>query len=210
VIKINPSKNEINLGASENVSFVPMEAVGENGGLRLDQDGLLDEIGTGYTYFADNDVVVAKITPCFENGKGALAKGLTNQVAFGTTELHVLRGHKPLAPSYLFYLTMSHIFRKVGESEMYGAGGQKRIPENFIKDFRLALPPLPEQQAIARFLDVKTAALDGVRIEIEAAIAKLQEYRSALITHAVTGKINVQDVVLPESVPEEIEDKEVA
>lgn len=108
------------------VSFVPMDAVGEYGGLRVDVERELADIGNGYTYFADGDVVLAKITPCFENGKGALASGLTNGVAFGTTELHVLRAGPELDRRYLFYLTIAHPFRKLGEAEMFGAGGQKR------------------------------------------------------------------------------------
>src|SRR5690554_2845959 len=78
-LTINPSKGEIRLESSDLVSFVPMDAVGEYGGIRLSEEKELAEIGNGYTYFCDDDVVVAKITPCFENGKGALAKGLTNK-----------------------------------------------------------------------------------------------------------------------------------
>ena len=162
-LTMNPSKGEIRLEDSDLVSFVPMDAVGEYGGIRLDDEKELAEIGSGYTYFCDDDVVVAKITPCFENGKGALAKGLTNKTAFGTTELHVLRADPgQLEPKFLFYLTISDVFRKLGESEMYGAGGQKRAPEKFFKDFRAGLPPLEEQQAIARFLDFKTAQIDAL------------------------------------------------
>ena len=92
------------LGPDALVSFMPMDAVGEHGGLTLPSDKQLDEIGNGYTYFADEDVVIAKITPCFENGKGALAANLTNGVAFGTTELHVVRpGPEIDPPIYILY-----------------------------------------------------------------------------------------------------------
>jgi type I restriction enzyme, S subunit len=182
----NPNKNKVRLQEDEMVSFIPMEAVGEYGGLNVDVQKLLGEIGSGYTYFADGDVVIAKITPCFENGKGALAKGLTNKVAFGTTELHVLRAGNKLDECFLFYLTISHLFRKLGEAEMYGAGGQKRVPESFIKDFRAGLPPLPEQRAIAHFLDHKTAQIDALIAKREALLAKLAEKRTALISQAVT------------------------
>ncbi|MDQ3473244.1 MAG: hypothetical protein M3447_05850 [Acidobacteriota bacterium] len=84
------------------VSFVPMEAVGEYGGLNLEQARPIGDVLNGYTYFAEDDVVVAKITPCFENGKGALAKGLENGIGFGTTELHVLRAGRQLFPQFLF------------------------------------------------------------------------------------------------------------
>src|SRR5258706_6390945 len=106
VSRMNPSKSEIDLDPDATVSFVPMEAVGEYGGLQLQTEKALDEIGTGYTYFANGDVVIAKITPCFENGKGALAQGLTNGVAFGTTELHIIRAGDELDPRFLFFITI--------------------------------------------------------------------------------------------------------
>jgi len=186
-VKLNPSKNEIPLSDSELVSFVPMDAVGEYGGIRLDEDKELGEIGSGYTYFCDNDVVVAKITPCFENGKGAIAKGLTNECAFGTTELHVLRADLELLdPDFLFYLTVSDWFRDLGESEMYGAGGQKRVPEDFIKNLVTGIPPKTEQQVIIGFLDYKTAQIDALIAKKQLLLEKLAEQRTALISQAVT------------------------
>lgn len=186
-LKMNPSKNEIELDDSDLVSFVPMDAVGEYGGIRLSEEKELSEISSGYTYFCDNDVVVAKITPCFENGKGALAEGLKNKTAFGTTELHVMRASpSQLVPRFLFYLTISNLFRKMGESEMYGAGGQKRVPESFFKDFRAGFPSLEEQQSIARFLDFKTAQIDVLIAKKKDLLNKLAEKRTALISHAVT------------------------
>lgn len=198
-VRMNPSKNEIDLDDSDLVSFVPMDAVGEYGGIRLSEEKELSEIGSGYTYFCDDDVVVAKITPCFENGKGSRAKGLKNKTAFGTTELHVMRAAPgQLEPQFLFYLTISDLFRKIGESEMYGAGGQKRVPESFIKDFRTGLPPIKEQKAIARFLDFKTAQIDSLIAKKGVLLEKLAEKRTALINHAVTKGID-QSVPIKDS-----------
>jgi type I restriction enzyme S subunit len=195
VMAVNPPAPRARaLDDTDEVSFVPMEAVGEYGGLDLERTKQLDEIGSGYTAFQDGDVVIAKITPCFENGKGAIANGLKNGVGFGTTELHVLRPGKHLNKQFLFYLTISHTFRMLGESEMYGAGGQKRVPPEFVKDFRIPLPPIDEQQTIARFLDAKTAQIDELIAKKRQIIDKLKEYRQALITSAVTGKIDVREV----------------
>ena len=186
VLGVNSSPvKQRELDDSAEVSFVPMEAVGEYGGLNLDRTKLLDEVGIGYTAFEDGDVVVAKITPCFENGKGALADGLVNGVAFGTTELHVLRAGTRLDRRFLFYLTMSHTFRALGESEMYGAGGQKRVPPEFVKDFRVPLPPIDEQQGIGRFLDAQTARIDQLLAKKRDLIETLKEKRSALISRAI-------------------------
>lgn len=185
----------------EYVSFVPMEGVGEYGGLSLDKEKTLDDIGDGYTYFADGDVVIAKITPCFENGKGALAAGLTNGAAFGTTELHVVRAGPNLDRCFLFYLTISPGFRDLGEAHMYGAGGQKRVPEAFIKDFRTPLPPLDEQRAIVRFLDAKTAEIDALIARKQRLLELLAEQRSALITKAVTKGPNPNAPMKPSGLP---------
>ena len=197
-MKTNPSKGEIKLKDDELVSFIPMEAVGEFGGLNLDAEKELGEIGGGYTYFADNDVVVAKITPCFENGKGSIARGLKNGMAFGTTELHVMRSGDTLLPDYLFHLTMSHPFRCIGESEMYGAGGQKRVPETFLKDFRIGLPPVNEQQDIIDYINKVNQKLGLQMSKATDVIGRLTEYRSALITNAVTGKIDVRGFAIPQ------------
>jgi type I restriction enzyme, S subunit len=187
VMAVNPPARRVRaLDEIDEVSFVPMEAVGEYGGLDLERTKPLDEIGAGYTAFEEGDVLVAKITPCFENGKGAIARGLKNGVGFGTTELHVLRAGKRLEKQFLFYLTISHTFRMLGESEMYGAGGQKRVPPEFAKDFRIPLPPLDEQQTIARFLDAKTAQIDELIAKKRQLIDKLKEKRSALIARTVT------------------------
>ncbi|MBD8529559.1 MULTISPECIES: restriction endonuclease subunit S [unclassified Massilia] len=196
-MKTNPSKGEIKLDDNELVSFVPMEAVGEFGGLNLDAEKELGDIGGGYTYFADNDVVVAKITPCFENGKGAIARGLKNGIAFGTTELHVMRVCDALLADYLFHLTMSHPFRCIGESEMYGAGGQKRVPETFLKDFCIGLPPTNEQHDIVEYINKLNKKLDSQMQKATDVISRLVEYRSTLITNAVTGKIDVRGFQIP-------------
>jgi len=185
--RINPSRSELNGTPGDlDVSFVPMEAVHEYGGLTLDQTRPLAEVATGYTYFRDGDVLAAKITPCFENGKGSIANGLVNGIGFGTTELHVLRPCAGLDRRFLFYVTISHAFRRLGAAEMYGAGGQKRVPDDFIRDFRQPIPSSAEQKAIAAFLDRETARIDALVEKKRRQIDLLPEKRSALISHAVT------------------------
>lgn len=191
--RVNPSPSELaGIRDEEDVSFVPMDAVYEYGGLRLDTVRPLEEVKSGFTYFRDGDVVVAKITPCFENGKGSMAVGLTNGLAFGTTELHVVRSSPLLDRTFLFYLTISDVFRKLGAAEMYGAGGQKRVPTDFVRDFPVAFPDIDEQQAIACFLDEQTKKIEEITQETIAAIDRLTEYRTALISAVVTGKIDVR------------------
>lgn len=191
VADLNPKASEgRRLNSATEVSFVPMESVGEYGGLDLSLTKELGDVGDGYTYFADGDVLVAKITPCFENGKGSLAEGLVNGVAFGTTELHVLRCRSELDRGFAFHLTLTDAFRKLGEAEMYGAGGQKRVPESFVTNLKHPIPPLPEQRAIAAFLDREIAKLDALVFKKERLIELLREKRNALISHAVTNGLD--------------------
>jgi type I restriction enzyme S subunit len=186
-MSVNPPANHLRtLSVDDEVSFVPMEDIGEYGGLNLTKTRPLGDVRSGYTEFQDADVIVAKITPCFENGKGALVTGLVNGIAFGTTELHVLRPTACLEGRYLFYLTISSVFRQTGEAEMYGAGGQKRVPPEFNKDFRTPLPPMPEQRSIADFLDREKLKIDALIAKKQALIEKLKEKRSALISRTIT------------------------
>ncbi len=185
-MEINPQPVRLReLNPDDEVSFVPMEAVGEHGGLNLEQTRAITDISSGYTEFEDGDVIVAKITPCFENGKGARAAGLTNGVGFGTTELHVLRA-RSVDRQFLFYLTISMPFRSNGRGEMYGAGGQKRVPPEFCKDFRVPLPRIEHQRTIANFLDRETTKIDALVAKKRALIEKLKEKRTALISRTVT------------------------
>ncbi len=189
---LNPAKREVqSLPRDTGVSFLPMQAIGEDGSLDLTAVKTLEEVETGYTFFRDNDVILAKITPCFENGKGAVARGLLNGIGFGTTELIVVRTDTArINADYLHLFFHSRLFRSRGEAEMYGAGGQKRVPEAYVANFPLPLPPLPEQTAIAQFLDRETAELDALVADQERLIALLKEKRQAVISHAVTRGLN--------------------
>lgn len=175
-----------------------MEAVGEWGGLTSDDVRPMESVYNGYTFFRDGDVVVAKITPCFENGKGALANGLVGGIAFGTTELHVLRPGAALDPRFLFYVTISHPFRDAGTASMTGAAGQKRVAEDFLLDYELGVPSRHDQRAIADFLDEKTAAIDALIAKKERLIDLIEEKRQAAITRAVTKGLN-PDVQMKDS-----------
>ena len=188
---LNPKMSEVKgLTSDTEVSFVPMEAIGEFGGLDLSLTKQLADVFQGYTYFGNGDVLVAKITPCFENGKGSLAEGLLNGIAFGTTELHVIRCGPGLDNRFAFYVTQGDAFRKIGKSEMYGAGGQKRIPVSFVAELRHPIPPLAEQRTIATILDQGTARIDSLIAKKEHLIELLHEKRTALISHAVTKGID--------------------
>lgn len=189
---LNPSKRETeHLPRELQVDFLPMEAVGTDGRISRAQKRPIETVIDGFTYFREGDVALAKITPCFENGKCAVMRDLAEGVGFGTTELIVLRPRPDQAVSeYLFYLLSSEPFRVLGESEMYGAGGQKRVPDKFVRNFRIAFPPVPEQKQIADFLDHETTKIDALIEEQQRLIELLKEKRQAVISHAVTKGID--------------------
>lgn len=189
VAAINPSKTEIShLDPSTEVSFVPMEAVGEDASLDASRLKPISEVSSGYSYFRDGDILIAKITPCFENGKATLARGLTGGFGFGSTEFHVVRPSPRLDARFAFYVIRSNAFRDYGAASMYGAGGQKRVPTDFLADFPVALPPLPEQRAVADFLDRETAKIDALIAKQEELAAGLCERREALFSSLVENE----------------------
>lgn len=203
VAELNPSKSEVaSLDRQTEVSFLPMDAIGDDGTIRLDETRTLAQVENGYTYFRDGDVVIAKITPCFENGKGAAICGLLDGVGFGTTELIVVRPKPQVTMSdYLGWLFTSPTFRKDAEGAMYGAGGQKRVPDSFVRDYLDAVPPIEEQSAIAAFLDRETGKIDALIAEQEKLLTLLAEKRQATISHAVTRGLNPNAPMKDSGVP---------
>ncbi len=153
VAQINPRLPK-GTDESQDVSFLAMASVSEDGLVLEQETRVLGETKKGYTYFERGDVLLAKITPCFENGKAALTDSLEHQVGFGSTEFHVLRADpRQLDSKYLFYIVWNDHFRFLGEKSMQGAAGQKRVSVDFLKNFEIPLPPLDEQKRIAAILD---------------------------------------------------------
>jgi type I restriction enzyme S subunit len=167
-----------------------MEAIGETGELDLSSERELEEVRTGYSVFKDGDVVVAKITPCFENGKGAVIHGTLSGIGFGTTELHVLTPGPELDPRFLYYLAMSPEFRGRGAAMMTGAAGQQRVPEDFIRDFPVALSSLSQQRQVVNFLDQELSRLDCLLAAKQRLLTLLAEKRKAIIASAITRGID--------------------
>ncbi len=151
------------------VDFVPMANLGEDGRITLNGPRKLGEVLKGYTYFENSDVLVAKITPCMENGKAAYVHNLSHGIAFGSTEFHVLRPNKGVEPRYIFHMVWTPYFRNEAARNMTGTAGQQRVPSNFFQRFEIPLPPLPEQKRIADILD-KADAIRRKRREVSASI----------------------------------------
>ncbi|TDK66440.1 restriction endonuclease subunit S [Sapientia aquatica] len=188
---LNSSKAELrNLTPETEVTFLPMEAIGEQGLLDTSRTKRLGDVLDGYTYIGEGDVCIAKITPCFENGKGAVVTGLRNGIAFATTEVIPLRCHLKTDSKFLYYILTSAPFNKNAEGSMYGAGGQKRVSDNFVANYHVAMPPEAIRPKIAKFLDHETAKIDALIEKQQELIKLLKEKRQAVISHAVTKGLN--------------------
>ena len=144
---INPRRPNITLHDTDKVSFVPMSAVSEDGYLLDMIDEEYGNVKKGFTYFENNDVLFAKITPCMENGKGTIAHGLTNGIGMGSTEFHVLRPIDEISsPYWLLALTQMPVFRERAAKNMSGTGGQKRVGASYLEHFMVGLPSIEEQR----------------------------------------------------------------
>lgn len=184
-VALNPSYSK-NLNDSDSISFIPMECL-TNGSICPKTD-VVGRVKTGYTFFADGDIIMAKVTPCFENGNIAIVHNLLNGVGFGTSELYVFRS-KTIDTVYLFYYLQNDQFKQLCIGTMYGTGGLKRVSLDFIRNYTFYVPPFAKQQQIASFLDTKSSLIDSTIEKEREVIDKLKEYRQAVITEAVTKGI---------------------
>ncbi|HDX9643998.1 TPA: restriction endonuclease subunit S [Bacillus cereus] len=175
---VNPSKKAIkDLDPDTNVSFIPMEYVSNEGTILKMGIEKYKDVSKGFTYFEENDILFAKITPCMENGKGGLVKNLTNFVGFGSTEFHVIRANTDIIdPKYLYYIVHSKLFRKQAGSNMTGSAGQKRVPKQFIENYELNVPNKKIQLKIVELLDMMQTLIT----KRKETIAKLDELIQAV------------------------------
>lgn len=183
VCQIKPPKSEARgrLAADGLVSFLPMEDMGiDEKIVRATQTKPLSTVVGSYTYFADGDVLLAKITPCFENGKLGIAEGLSNGIGFGSSEYIVFRPAKTLSKEWLYYYLSRETFRVEGAARMSGAVGHKRVSKEFIESYPIPVPPLPEQQRIVGLLD---EAFEGIAAAKTNAEKNLQNARALFESH---------------------------
>src|SRR6266481_2321403 len=192
--EIKPPKSEARerLAANALVSFLPMEDMGINEKfVQATQKKPLSAVQGSYTYFADGDVLLAKITPCFENGKLGIAEELTNGIGFGSSEYIVFRPDKTVSKEWLYYFLSRETFRVEGAARMSGAVGHKRVAKDFIESYPIPVPPLPEQQRIVGILEeafegIATATTNAEK-NLQNAHALFESHLQALFTRRNSG-----------------------
>lgn len=174
---------------SVDAAFIPMANIEPNfiGKYKFEVD-LWNKVRKGHTQFADGDVTFAKISPCFENGKAFIAENLPNGIGAGTTELIVLRNRK-IVPKYTFYLISTEKFVNGGRRTYSGVVGQQRISMDYVNQFPIPLPPLPEQKRIVHRIESLFAKLDEAKEKIQQVLDGAEMRKAAILHKAFTGEL---------------------
>ena len=194
VCELNPSVTLDTFDDDDDLTFLPMDRV--KSGYFIPNSEKFSKYGSSYTAFEDGDIVLAKVTPCFENGNIAVAEYLVGGKGFGSSELFVIR---PTVAErrFLFYYFQSSVFKQDGEASMTGAGGLKRVSPDVLRQHRLPFPSLDVQRLIAAYLDRETARIDRLIAAKERMLALLEEKRAALVSRVVTRGLDPQAPLKP-------------
>ncbi len=192
VCELNPAVDFSSLGKDDVLTFLPMEKI--KCGYFTPNKESYSKFSSSYTAFEEGDILLAKVTPCFENGNIAIAENLVNRKGFGSSELFVVRP-KRINRKFLFYYFQSTLFKQEGEASMTGAGGLKRVDPNLLKRHKIPYPSLEEQKQIINHIDSFTKKSLQLSKEIEKSIALLRERRAALIGAAVMGEIELGEKI---------------
>jgi type I restriction enzyme, S subunit len=191
LFEVNPPKPPSDaLVSAAPVSFVPMAAVdAASGTITQVEERPFSSVRSGYTAFRDGDVILAKITPCFENGKAGIARDLTNGLGFGSSEFHVFRPTGAVMAAYLFHFIRQQGFRDEAASHMTGTAGQARVPGDYMKKLELPVPPVAEQHRIVAKLEDLLAKVTTTREHLDAVPAILKRFRQSVLAAACSGRL---------------------
>jgi len=188
---VNPRPPKEGFDDEFECQFVPMKLVEAlNNKIHLEESAVFNTLkGKSYTYFETGDVIFAKVTPCMENGKIAVAKDLKNGVALGSSEFHVFRCNDELLSEYLFYFIIQDKFRSDAERAMTGAVGLRRVPKKFIEDYEIPLPSIAEQKAIVKQIESRLSVCDSIEQNIKESLEKAEALRQSILKKAFEGNL---------------------
>ncbi len=194
VVQVNPPKKKLNeVSEEQKCTFIPMPAVSDKTGkIEEPEEREYRKVKKGYTFFLENDVLFAKITPCMENGKSAIARQLKNGFGYGSTEFHVLRTSEYVNEQYIHYLVRSQRFRAKAKREMTGAVGQQRVPKEFLLNYPFPLPPKEEQDAIVNILDDIFAKDNCSKFNLQLE-SELDILKQCILSKAFRGELGTND-----------------
>lgn len=194
VAEINPRRPPLDIADDELVTFVPMESVDDvTGVVATPFERKFVQVKKGYTVFAENDVIFAKITPCMQNGKHAIVRNLLNGVGFGSTEFHVIRASEHIIPEWIHFFLRRQDTLDAAVQTFTGTVGQQRVPSSFLENLELPLPAIDEQRRIAARLKAQLAAVEEARQAAQAQIDEAKKLIPAILTKAFAGVILDED-----------------
>jgi type I restriction enzyme S subunit len=190
VCEVNPRRPRLSRDPAAPTTFVPMSAVDEVTGTIVGAETRpFEEVRKGYTYFEEGDILFAKITPCMENGKSAIARGLIDGFGFGSTEFHVLRPTGEITSEWIWFFVRQESFRNSAKAAFRGGVGQQRVPAEFLQEVAIPLPPLAEQRRIVAHLEAvqeKLRALQAAQAETEEQLKHLEQ---SILDKAFRGQL---------------------
>lgn len=189
--EVNPSsRSKLNIAANDLVSFVPMAAVDDmTGTIARPEARPFSEVAKGHTLFLKGDVIFARITPCMQNGKSAFAENLVNGVGCGSTEFHVLRPTSKVLGKWIHALVRHKDFKDDAAAHFKGTAGQQRVPESFLLQKLIPVPPLPEQHRIVAYLDNLQQKVDELRGLQAATQTELDALLPSILAKAFAGEL---------------------
>ena len=189
-IAIISPRHPRDLDESMQVSFIPMPAIDDNcSQFKFTQIKTLSEVKKGYTHFAEGDVLFAKITPCMENRKAAIARNLVNKLGCGTTELHIIRPLLNIPAEYIYHFIHQELFRTKAANHMTGTASQLRVPTDYIKSHLIPLPPLNEQCRIVAKLEKLLAKVNACQERLDKIPTILKRFRQSVLAAACSGRL---------------------
>jgi type I restriction enzyme, S subunit len=189
IAEINP-RHPKDIDDALPVTFVPMAGISETQPeFEASEVRPLGAVRKGFTHFAEGDVLFAKITPCMENGKGAVARNLSNGLGCGTTELHVVRPLGRIRPDYIYRFLAQESVRREAKANFTGTAGQARVPTSFIEELELPIAPLPEQKRIVAKLEKVLSRVDACKERLAKIPALLKRFRQSVLAAACSGRL---------------------
>lgn len=193
VCDLNPRRPEQRREEIALTTFIPMSAVEEGGGgIKRPEQRQFREVRKGYTYFREGDVLFAKITPCMQNGKHAIARGLLDGVGFGSTEFHVLRPREGIISEWILRFILQPRVLEEATAYFSGSVGQQRVPEDYLLQLRLPLPPLAEQKRIAGILNEQMTSVEKARAAAEAQLDAAKQLPASFLRAVFNSSVAQQ------------------
>jgi len=190
ITEVNPStKDKVKKDENIDVSFIPMEAIdAKDGKVKVSITKKLKDVKKGYTYFEENDVLFAKITPCMQNGKSAVANNLTNGIGYGSTEFHVIRSNNCILPEWIHYFIRQKKYLQNAINYMTGSVGHQRLPDKYLSETMIPLPNINEQKNYISYLKIKFDILNSIYSNLKNQLSYFNALSSSILRKAFNGE----------------------